>query len=58
MVSGMSGQFELSVFKSVLSRNLLHSIRILSDAMRSFEKNLVVGMEADEERIAFLLNTK
>ncbi|KAH0538080.1 hypothetical protein FGG08_005292 [Glutinoglossum americanum] len=55
-VSGMSGQFELNVFKPVLIRNLLHSIRILSDAMRSFEKNLVVGIEADEKRIASLLN--
>ncbi|KAI9857596.1 MAG: fumarase fum1 [Trichoglossum hirsutum] len=57
-VSGMSGQFELNVFKPVLIRNLLHSIRILSDAMRSFEKNLVAGIEADEKRIVFLLNER
>ena len=57
-VSGMSGQFELNVFKPVLIRNLLHSIRILSDAMKSFEKDLVVGVEVDEERIASLLNKR
>ncbi|MCJ1453099.1 fumarase fum1 [Mycoblastus sanguinarius] len=55
-VSGMNGQFELNVFKPVLIRNLLHSIRILSDGMRSFEKNLVVGIEADEKRINTLLH--
>jgi len=55
-ISGMSGQFELNVFKPVLIRNLLHSIRILSDGMRSFEKNLVEGIKADEKRISALLH--
>lgn len=57
-VSGMSGQFELNVFKPVLIRNLLHSIRILSDGMRSFEKNLVEGIRADEKRISTLLHER
>ena len=57
-VSGMSGQFELNVFKPVLIRNLLHSIRILSDGMNSFEKNLVEGIQADEKRIATLLHER
>ncbi|KAL9625659.1 MAG: hypothetical protein Q9160_000373 [Pyrenula sp. 1 TL-2023] len=55
-VGGLSGQFELNVFKPLLIRNLLHSVRILSDGMRSFEKNLVEGMKADEKRIAALLH--
>ncbi|KAG8528656.1 uncharacterized protein KY384_006343 [Bacidia gigantensis] len=55
-VSNMNGQFELNVFKPVIIRNLLHSIRILSDGMRSFEKNLVAGLGADEERIGKLLH--
>ena len=50
-VSGMNGQFELNVFKPVLIRNLLHSIRILGDAMWSFEKNLMEGLKADEKRV-------
>ncbi|KAI9756939.1 MAG: fumarase fum1 [Lichina confinis] len=54
--AGMSGQFELNVFKPVMIRNLLHSIRILSDSMRSFEKNLVLGIKADERRISTLLH--
>ena len=57
-IGGMNGQFELNVFKPLLIRNLLHSIRILSDGMRSFEKNLVVGLEADEERIDTLLHQR
>lgn len=57
-VSGMSGQFELNVFKPVLIRNLLHSLRILSDCMRGFEQNLVLGIKADEKRIALLLHQR
>lgn len=57
-VSGMNGQFELNVFKPVMIRNLLHSIRILSDGMRSFERNLVEGLEADEKRISTLLHER
>lgn len=57
-VSGMNGQFELNVFKPVIISNLLHSIRILGDGMRSFEKNLVAGLEADEKRISSLLHER
>jgi fumarate hydratase, class II len=55
-VGGLSGQFELNVFKPLMIRNLLHSIKILADGMRSFEKNLVVGIKADEKRISTLLH--
>ncbi|KAF2689338.1 fumarate hydratase [Lentithecium fluviatile CBS 122367] len=54
--AGSQGNFELNVFKPVMIRNLLHSSRLLADAMRSFEKNLVEGLEADEKRIGSLLN--
>jgi fumarate hydratase class II len=57
-VGGMSGQFELNVFKPLMIRNLLHSVKILSDGMRSFEKNLVVGIKADERRISTLLHER
>ncbi|KAL8784961.1 MAG: hypothetical protein Q9195_008827 [Heterodermia aff. obscurata] len=55
-VGGMNGQFELNVFKPVIIRNVLHSIRILSDAVGSFERNLVEGLKADEKRIGSLLH--
>lgn len=56
--AGSQGNFELNVFKPVMIRNLLHSSRMLSDGMRSFEKNLVEGMEADEKRIGTLLHER
>jgi fumarate hydratase, class II len=57
-IAGSQGNFELNVFKPVLIRNLLHSIRLLSDGVRSFEKNLIAGLEADEKRISSLLNQR
>ncbi|RDA91919.1 hypothetical protein CP533_1289 [Ophiocordyceps camponoti-saundersi (nom. inval.)] len=50
-IGGMNGQFELNVYKPLLIRNLLHSSRLLTDGMRSFEKNLVKGLRANEEKI-------
>ncbi|PWN89671.1 fumarate hydratase [Acaromyces ingoldii] len=55
-VAGSYGQFELNVFKPVLIKNLLQSIRLLADGARSFTKNCVVGIEANEDRIGKLLN--
>ncbi|KIX99975.1 uncharacterized protein Z520_04613 [Fonsecaea multimorphosa CBS 102226] len=54
-LGGLSGQFQLNAFKPLLISDFLHSVRILSDAMRSFEKNLLEGLRADEKRISFLL---
>ena len=56
--AGSQGNFELNVFKPVMIRNLLHSTRLLYDAMRSFQKNLVEGLQADEKRINLLLNKR
>jgi len=55
-VAGASGQFELNVFKPVMIKNVLQSIRLLSDASRSFTENCVVGIQANEKRIHHLLN--
>ena len=55
-VAGSYGQFELNVFKPVLIKNLLQSIRLLADGARSFTKNCVVGIEANRERIGKLLH--
>ncbi|SCZ98667.1 BZ3500_MvSof-1268-A1-R1_Chr7-1g09235 [Microbotryum saponariae] len=55
-VAGSNGQFELNVFKPVLIKNLLQSIRLLADGARSFTKNCIVGIEANEDRINKLLN--
>ncbi len=55
-VGGSNGQFELNVFKPVMIKNLLQSIRLLADGARSFTKNCVVGIQANEDRINKLLN--
>merc|ERR1712093_463683 len=54
-IGGMNGQFELNVFKPLVIRNPLHSIRILTDGMKSFEKNLVVGLQANEDKISNIM---
>uniref|UniRef100_UPI0030ED09FD lyase family protein n=1 Tax=uncultured Cyclobacterium sp. TaxID=453820 RepID=UPI0030ED09FD len=43
-VGGMSGQFELNVFKPMMVNNLLNSARLLGDACVSFTDNCVVGI--------------
>ncbi|KAK8210390.1 fumarase fum1 [Zalaria obscura] len=53
--AGSQGNFELNVFKPVMIRNLLHSSRLLADGMRSFEKNLMECLEADEQRISNIM---
>lgn len=55
-MAGSQGNFELNVFKPVLIYNLLHSIRLLSDASRSFGDHLVKGIQPDRGRISELLD--
>ena len=45
------GNFELNVFMPVIAYNFLQSVRLLSDAMLSFEKNCLRGLEADRGRM-------
>jgi fumarate hydratase class II len=44
------------VFKPVIIRNVLHSVRLLADSAVSFTDNCVVGIEANKDRINTLLN--
>jgi fumarate hydratase class II len=50
-IAGSQGNFELNVFKPVIIHNLLHSIRLLSDASDSFREHLVVGLAANRQQI-------
>ena len=54
-VAGSQGQFELNVYKPVLAFCMMQSIRLLSDASKSFTDNLVVGIKANEARIDELM---
>ncbi len=47
-IGGLSGNFELNVFKPVMIFNLLNSIRLLADACESFNHNCAVGIKANE----------
>ena len=55
-VGGMSGHFELNVFKPLIAYNVLHSIRLLGDGCQSFVKNCLSGIEPNKTRINELLN--
>ena len=54
-VAGASGHMELNVFKPVMIYSLLQSIQLLGDAAVSFTDNCVVGIKANEGRIADLM---
>ena len=45
------GNFELNVFKPVIIHNVLHSVRLLTDACRSYREHCIEGLEPDRERI-------
>ncbi len=50
-VGGMSGHFELNVFKPVVIHNFLQSVRLLADGARSFRENCVEGIEPNHQRL-------
>jgi fumarate hydratase, class II len=49
------GQFELNVYKPLIALNTLDSIRLLGDAMHSFNMHCVSGLSANTARIDALL---
>ena len=54
-VAGANGHMELNVFKPGMIYSLLQSIQLLGDAANSFTDNCVVGIKANESRIADLM---
>ncbi len=55
-VGGMTGHFELNVFKPMMIYNFLNSARLIGDACVSFNENCAKGIEANQERITENLN--
>lgn len=55
-VGGMTGHFELNVFKPMMIYNFLNSARLIGDACRSFDENCAKGIEANAKRIKEHLN--
>ena len=48
---GSQGNFELNVYKPVMIHNFLHSVRLLVDAIPSFVKFCVAGIELNRAQI-------
>ena len=49
------GQFELNVYKPLIALDVLDSLRLLADAMHSFDRHCVAGLMANSSRIEQLL---
>jgi fumarate hydratase class II len=54
-LAGSQGHFELNVYKPVMAYAMLQSIRLMSDAARSFTDHCVTGIRANEKRIKELM---
>lgn len=50
------GNFELNVFMPVIMYNFLQSVKLLSDVINSFNKNCVIGIRANYEKMRENLN--
>ncbi|HLG26147.1 MAG TPA: class II fumarate hydratase [Paenisporosarcina sp.] len=46
------GNFELNVFKPVIFYNFMQSVRLLSDSVRSFHNNCVLGIQPNVEQLS------
>lgn len=55
-MAGASGNFELNVYMPVIGYNLLQSIRLLTDAINSFNEHCAVGIEPIREKIDHYLH--
>jgi fumarate hydratase, class II len=50
-IGGMSGKFELNVYKPLIIHNVLWSVGLLADGCDSFREHCVDGIEPNAERI-------
>ena len=49
--AGSQGNFQLNVFKPIILHNVLESIELLADGVRSFDVRCARGIEPDRDRI-------
>lgn len=52
---GFQGHLDLNVFMPLMATNLLHSARILADAVESFNRHCLSGMKPNKEKIDYYL---
>src|SRR5215218_6321041 len=56
-IAASQGNFELNVFKPVIIHNFLHSVRLLTDACRSFREHCAADMpETDYESLEYAVS--
>ncbi|MEO0677230.1 MAG: class II fumarate hydratase, partial [Pseudomonadota bacterium] len=53
--AGSQGHFELNVYKPMMAYNVLQSMQLIGDAAQTFTDNCVVGIKANEQRIAKIM---
>jgi len=54
-IGGLQGHMELNVFKPLIGYNILQSIRLIADGVRSFGERAVAGLSPNRQRIADLV---
>lgn len=55
-IAGSQGQFELNVYKPLMIANLLNSIRLMTDACKSFRIHCIDDLKANKDKINENLN--
>lgn len=50
-IAASQGNFELNVYMPVIAYNFIQSIELLADGLVSFEKNCLIGIEANQIRM-------
>ena len=55
-IGGMTGHFELNVFKPVMIFNFLMSAQLIGDACASFNENCAKGIQPNYDRIKIMLD--
>lgn len=54
-MAASQGNFELNVYKPIIIFNIFHSLNILADTCRSFQKFCVEGLQVNQEKIDYYL---
>jgi fumarate hydratase, class II len=55
-MAGSQGQFQLNVYKPVIIHTLMQSMRLLTDAMFSFNEHCVKGLQPQREQLALYMS--
>ncbi len=51
-VAGLSGHFQLNTYKPVIAYNIIQSINLLSDGIKSFNTKCLMGLKPNKENIS------